>query len=120
MDCIFCKIINNEIPSKVIYEDEIVKVFLDVNPMSIGHMLIVPKTHFQDLVDIDERTLSHIYMVAKKMNNLVMEKLDTDGMTTIQNNGDPEEVKHFHVHIKPFYCDEKELSLDEVYDILTK
>jgi hypothetical protein len=52
---IFCKIINNEIPSYTIYEDEIVKVFLDVNPNHIGHTLIVPKKHYQDFFDIDKR-----------------------------------------------------------------
>ena len=52
MDCIFCKIIKGDIPSYTIYEDDIVKVFLDVNPMSPGHMLIIPKKHFENLDDI--------------------------------------------------------------------
>ena len=60
MDCIFCKIVNEEIPSYTLYEDEIVKVFLDVNPDVNGHTLIVPKKHYQDLFDIDNDTLMHI------------------------------------------------------------
>ena len=61
MECIFCKIIKEEIPSYTIYEDEIVKVFLDIEPMSPGHMLIIPKKHYQDLYDIDIETLNEIF-----------------------------------------------------------
>ena len=56
MDCIFCKIINNEIPSYTLYEDENVKCILDINPISKGHTLIIPKKHFKDIVDIDSST----------------------------------------------------------------
>lgn len=120
MDCIFCKIIEEEIPSKTIYEDELVKVFLDIEPLSTGHMLIIPKKHFKDLEDIDLQTLNHINEVSKKMHKLLKDKLNIDGMTTIQNNGEPEEVKHFHLHIKPFYKEDKTISIDEVYNILTR
>ena len=120
MDCIFCKIANNEIPSKTIYEDEIVRVFLDIEPKAPGHMLIVPKKHFTDLDDIDLETLTHIYKVAKEMHKLMKDKLIIDGMTTMQNNGVVEEVKHFHLHLIPCYNDSKDLSVDEVFEILTK
>ena len=60
MDCLFCKIINNEIPSEIIYEDNLVKVFLDINPVSNGHALIIPKKHFVNIDDIDNETLMHI------------------------------------------------------------
>ena len=120
MDCIFCKIVKGEIPSYTIYEDEIVKVFLDVNPESTGHMLIIPKAHYTDIDDIDLDTLKHINEVAKKMHILLKDKLNIDGMTTIQNNGVPQEVKHFHMHLKPYYNDDKKLSIEEVFDILTK
>ena len=76
MDCIFCKIIKGDIPSYTIYEDDIVKVFLDVNPMSPGHMLIIPKKHFENLDDIDIDTLTHINEIAKKMHILLKEKLN--------------------------------------------
>ena len=120
MDCIFCKIGNGEIPSKTIYEDDVVKVFLDIEPKTPGHMLIIPKNHYTDLDDIDINVLKHIYEIAKKMHLLLKEKLNIDGMTTAQNNGIVEEVKHFHLHIVPCYNDNKELSVDEVFDILTK
>ena len=61
---IFCKIINNEIESKKIYEDDIVISILDVNPRSNGHCLIIPKKHYKDIEDIDNNTLLHIFEVA--------------------------------------------------------
>ena len=62
---IFCKIIKGEIPSYTIYEDEIVKVFLDVNPNHNGHTLIVPKNHYENLCDIDEEVWNHILKISK-------------------------------------------------------
>ena len=76
---IFCKIINNEIPSYTIYEDDIVKVFLDVNPNSTGHCLIVPKEHYQDFFDIDKEVLNHVLETAKVIaNRLKKEKYAVD------------------------------------------
>lgn len=118
MDCIFCKIIEGEIPSYTIYEDEIAKVFLDVNPSSNGHMLIVPKNHTLDLDTIDTNTLMHIMEIAKQMKKLVEEKLHTDGVTLLQNNGISQEVKHFHLHVRPCYKENNKLSVEEVYEIL--
>ena len=115
MDCIFCKIIKGDIPSYTIYEDDIVKVFLDVNPMSPGHMLIIPKKHFENLDDIDIDTLTHINEIAKKMHILLKEKLNIDGMSIIQNNGDVQEVKHYHMHLKPYYKVNNGISVEEVY-----
>ena len=60
MDCIFCKIINGDIPSYKIYEDDIVIAFLDINPISLGHTLVIPKKHYINLDDIDNNTLNHI------------------------------------------------------------
>ena len=103
MNCIFCKIINNEIPSYTIYEDEIVKVFLDVNPISNGHSLVVPKKHYTDINDIDLDTLTHIQNTVKKLYNTYKEKLNCDGITLCQNNEYGQEVKHYHLHIIPRY-----------------
>ena len=115
---IFCKIINNEIPSYTIYEDEIVKVFLDVNPNHIGHTLIVPKKHHQDFFDIDEEALHHILKVAKEIAVLLKERLNYDGISLCENNGLGQEVKHFHLHLIPKYNNEEKLSLEEVYNKL--
>ena len=75
MNCLFCKIINNEIPSYTVYEDEIVKAFLDINPDSNGHLLIIPKEHTLDLESIDMETLNHILIVAKKLKKILEDKL---------------------------------------------
>ena len=118
MDCIFCKIIKGEIPSYKIYEDEVVFAFLDINPDSVGHTLIIPKEHFKDLTSIDMKTLTHILDVAKSLKLRLEEKLNCDGLTLIQNNGDIQEVKHFHLHLKPYYKNKKDKSIEEVYELL--
>ena len=119
-NCIFCKIIKGDIPSYTIYEDDIVKVFLDINPDTIGHMLIIPKNHYTNIDDIDIDTLTHIMNISKKMHTLLKEKLNIDGMSMVQNNGCVQEVKHYHMHIKPHYIESKSLSVEEVYEKLTK
>lgn len=121
MDCIFCKIVNGEIPSYTIYEDDLVKCFLDINPDSNGHTLIIPKKHFVCLDDIDSSILNHIMEVAKTLKKNLENKLNIDGLTLIQNNGDVQEIKHYHLHLKPYYKNAlKEMSIEEVYNILKK
>ena len=112
---IFCKIVSGEIPSKKIYEDDKVLVILDVNPSSNGHSLVIPKTHYQDLYDIDSEVLNHIMKVGKEIALKLEDKLKCDGITLIQNNGISQEVKHFHLHIIPKYNNNEKLSVDEVF-----
>ena len=114
-NCIFCKIINGDIPSYTIYEDDVVKVFLDINPESVGHMLIIPKKHFENLDDIDSETLTYICNISKKMHTLLKEKFNIDGMSIVQNNGCVQDVKHYHMHIKPRYINGMSLSVEEAY-----
>lgn len=127
MDCIFCKIIKGEIPSYTIYEDEIVKVFLDISPVSNGHCLIIPKKHFENIIDIDLETLSHIDKVTKQLYPILKERLNCLGITRTQNNGYGQEVKHYHLHLIPRYknddikfkIDKKELKdVKEIYNQL--
>ena len=115
MDCIFCKIINGDIPSYKVYEDNLVYAFLDINPDSPGHTLIIPKKHYQDLVSIDNETLLHIFDVARILKKKMEEKLNIDGLTLIQNNGDVQEVKHFHLHLKPYYNNKIDMDIEDVY-----
>lgn len=116
---IFCKIINKEIPSYTLYEDEKIMCFLDVNPDTNGHCLIVPKKHYTDINDIDNETLTHIFNISRDIKKLLEERLNIDGLTFIQNNGDVQEVKHFHLHLKPFYNNKQELKdIKEIYEIL--
>ncbi len=120
MDCLFCKIINNEVPSKTLYEDDFVKVFLDIHPDNPGHTLIIPKKHILDLNDLDNESVLHITNAAKKMYPILKEKLNCDGLKCIQNNGIAQEIKHYHLHLLPIYKNPPMLSVDEVYEILKK
>ena len=116
MDCIFCKIANHMIPSKIIYEDDFVLVFLDVNPDTVGHTLIIPKKHFTDIDDIDDNTYMHIFKIAKHIKNKLMKKLNCDGITLIQNNGECQEIKHYHLHLKPYYNNQMNMTINEAYE----
>ena len=111
MDCIFCKIVEGKIPSLKIYEDDVILAFLDINPDSNGHTLIIPKKHYKDINDIDEKTLFHIYSKAKDIMKLLEEKLNADGFSLLQNNGSVQEVKHYHLHIKPYYSNKPSIKL---------
>ncbi len=103
-DCLFCKIIKGEIPSKTIYEDEIIKVMMDINPISDGHLLVLPKNHNTDILDLDGDTLLHIdRVITEKLIPTLKEKLNCAGITICQNNGLGQEIKHFHVHLIPRY-----------------
>ena len=112
---VFCKIINREIPSKKIYEDDIVLVIMDVNPRSPGHVLIIPKEHYQDLFDIQLDVLSHIMEVSKKIGNLLIEKLGCKGIILEENNGIVQEVKHFHLHVIPKYDNKINEDIDSIF-----
>ena len=103
MDCLFCKIINNEIPSEIIYEDDLVKVFLDIRPTTNGDSLVVPKKHFKDFRDTDNETLIHMYDVIKKLYPIYQEKLHCEGLTICHNTDYGQEIKHFHIHFIPRY-----------------
>ncbi len=125
MDCLFCKIVKGDIPSKTIYEDDLVKVFLDINPTTNGDMLIVPKKHYENIFDIEESLLLHIHNVIKDLYNLLKDKLAIDGLTLVQNNFYGQEVKHFHVHVTPRYTNDEVtqssnkkilVDLDSVFD----
>lgn len=106
MDCLFCKIIEGSIPSKTIYEDELVKVFLDINPNTNGHCLIIPKKHIVAVKEVDNILTTHILEVEKKIYDLLKEKLNIKGLTIVQNNELGQEVKHYHVHLIPRYEDD--------------
>ncbi len=121
MDCLFCKIANNEIASYTIFEDEKVKCFLDINPDNNGHLLIIPKQHFTNLDDISEAVFLDIFKTSQKMKKLLEKKLNCDGLVLTQNNGSPQEVKHFHVHLIPYYDKAEPLkSLEEITTKLTQ
>lgn len=128
MDCIFCKINKGEIPSYTIYEDDIVRVIMDISPITNGHLLIIPKHHYVNLEDIDMETLIHIQKTAKEMFKLLKEKLNIDGLSLTQNNEYGQEVKHYHLHLIPRYLNDNinfipandKKNIEDVYKQITE
>ena len=116
MDCLFCKIINGEIPSQKIYEDDLVLCFLDINPTTNGDMLIVPKKHYLDFNELDDEIILHINTVAKELYPKFKENLKCDGLTLCTNADYGQEIKHYHLHFIPRYLNDgvKHLSNKEV------
>lgn len=102
MDCIFCKIINGEIPCKKIYEDEKVLAFYDINPEAPVHFLVIPKNHISSANEIDKLNcgiVSHIFLV---INKLVVELgINEDGYRIVNNCGKlgGQTVDHIHFHV---------------------
>ena len=129
-DCIFCKIIKGEIPSYTVYEDDLIKVFLDVNPLTNGHMLIIPKEHMVNVMDTTDEVIMHsLKVIRENIYPLLKEKLNCKGLTISQNNELGQEIKHYHIHLTPRYDNDlvdfnynKDMisDLDEVYSLLTK
>ena len=104
-DCIFCKIVNGDIPSYCLYEDNSFKVILDIEPSSNGHGLIIPKNHADNLFMLNNDDAAKALIIAKKVSPAIMEVLGCDGMNLLQNNGEAagQTVNHFHIHLIPRY-----------------
>lgn len=103
--CIFCKIANGGIPSETVYEDEDFRVILDLGPASRGHALILPKEHFKDICEADEKTASGILPLAAKIGAAMRSGFGASGFNVVQNNGSSagQTVFHLHVHVIPRY-----------------
>lgn len=101
-DCIFCKIINKEIPSKIVYEDEKVIAFNDTNPAAPIHILVIPKKHIPTLLDVSEEDKTLISYIYEVINKIAREKgFSDDGFRVIVNCGKDsgQEVMHLHFHV---------------------
>jgi len=102
-ECIFCKIINREIPANIVYENDMILAFLDINPINRGHTLIVPKKHYRDVYDITEDYLKEVAVVAKKISRAVKRGLRAEGVNILHASGEAaqQSVFHFHLHLVP-------------------
>ena len=102
-DCIFCKIANHEIPSTVVYEDDQVIAFDDLNPQAPVHTLVIPKEHTTGLLDTPAETLKEIVVRVQKVAAHLKAALPCDGFNILQNNGAAagQTVPHVHFHIVP-------------------
>lgn len=103
MDCIFCDIINQKSSAEILYEDEKIISFLDINPINYGHTLVIPKKHFDNFLTISEDELSYLSKMTQFIAGVVKRSMKADGFNIISNNGESagQSVFHFHYHIIP-------------------
>lgn len=101
--CTFCKIVRKEAPASVVYEDDEVIVFLSVQPINIGHTLVVPKKHYENVYEIPEDEVAYLYKIVKKVAYAVKSAMSAEGIRIVQNNGAAagQVIFHLHVHIIP-------------------
>ena len=104
-DCIFCKIVNGEIPSFKVYEDDTVFAFLDINPLSRGHVLVLSKEHYENILEVPEDTYAHMAKMTKKISDKVQEVYKPEGILVNQNNGKRAGQQIMQYILKPIYKD---------------
>jgi histidine triad (HIT) family protein len=104
-NCIFCKIIAGELPSQRIDEDERTVTFMDINPATRGHALVVPRRHSRDLLEIPPDDLAATALAAQRAARLIHERLGADGINLLNSRGEAawQTVFHFHMHVIPRY-----------------
>src|SRR5487761_638675 len=95
-DCIFCKIVRGEIDAAKVYEDDDTLSFLDVNPLTKGHCLVIPKKHFENIFDIDKEILQKIISSAKNISEKLKKSLDAPGVNLVNASGKDAEQSVFH------------------------
>lgn len=120
---IFCKIIEGEIPSDICYENDSVISIMDVNPFSPGHTLVIPKKHYTTILDMDKKIIGEIHEIAKKLIKKMEENYpNLIGVKVAVNYGEPQKVKHYHLHLLPVYEPGKEpnLTQEEFCNLLKK
>jgi len=102
-DCIFCKIVKGELPSFKVYEDERVLAFEDINPVTEGHTLVIPKAHAENLWEITDEDLAAVQLASKKVIHAIRSALKPLGVVAVQLNGRPvnQVIMHYHLHLIP-------------------
>jgi histidine triad (HIT) family protein len=104
-NCIFCKIVAGEIPSAIVDQDDATIAFMDINPATHGHALVIPREHYTDLRDIPADELSAVATAAQRLAVRASERLGADGVNLLNSCGAAawQTVFHFHVHVIPRY-----------------
>ena len=107
-DCVFCKIIDGQLPSMKIDEDDSTLTFMDIHPLSSGHCLVVPKQHVATIFEADVRDLEAVMATAKRVALAIQEALRPAGLNLLQANGAAafQSVPHFHLHLIPRWADD--------------
>lgn len=103
--CIFCKIVNGEIPSFKLFENEYIMAFLDISQATVGHTLVIPKKHFKNIFELDELYAAETFKVVTQLSKTIKKALNVSAINIINNNGPiaGQTVDHFHIHIIPRY-----------------
>lgn len=111
--CLFCKIANKDIPSKIIYEDEFVIGILDISQATKGHTLIIPKQHCENILECPSDVLNHVSNAISIVGKHLVKTLDAEGLNVLSNVGEVagQTIMHFHVHLIPRYHDNDGFSL---------
>ncbi|HCY06525.1 MAG TPA: HIT family protein [Erysipelotrichaceae bacterium] len=111
--CIFCKIVNNELPSYKVYEDDEFLAILDIAQTTDGHTLVFPKKHIVDIFEIDDETLSKLITLTKKLSDKVVTKMNATGLNLLNNTNESagQSVHHIHFHIIPRYDESDEVTI---------
>ncbi len=107
-DCIFCKIVAGELPATIVDEDERTIAFMDINPGTRGHALVIPRAHSRDLLDVDPEDLSAVAVASQRLAARISERLGAQGVNLVNSCGAAawQTVFHFHVHVIPRYADD--------------
>ena len=107
-ECIFCKIAAGEAPAFVVDEDERTLAFMDINPATRGHLLVIPRAHSRDIHEVGQDDLAACFATAKRMATRVRDRLDADGVNVLNAAGVVawQSVFHFHIHVIPRYDDD--------------
>jgi len=107
-DCIFCRIVAGDVPSRTVYEDDTVLAFLDANPLAEGHTLVIPKDHHERLNDLPDDDAAAVFERVHDLTPAVESAVDAPATTVAVNNGEPagQEVPHVHAHIVPRFEDD--------------
>ena len=102
-DCIFCKIINGEIPSTKVFENEHVLAFLDISQVTKGHTLVIPKVHKENIYELTPEIAKHVFEVIPKIARAIKAEFSPVGLNILNNNGEAagQSVFHYHVHLIP-------------------
>lgn len=104
-DCIFCKIIDGEIPCTKVFENEHVLAFLDISQVTKGHTLVIPKVHKENVYELTPEIAKELYSVVPQIARAIKQELNPIGLNTLNNNGEAagQSVFHFHLHLLPRY-----------------
>lgn len=118
-DCLFCKIIRGEVPSKKVYEDDKTFVILDINPRNPGHMLVMPKKHYETMFEMPGNEVGEVFGTAKNMADRVRSSVKADGVSICQSNGRAagQMVQHMHVHVIPRFNTEGPSGLEVILPV---